>query len=48
MSSIDTFWLADALEARRAIAERHSTEVECLKKPLLYSDNADIPNDSSK
>ena len=30
--SIDTFWLANALEERRAIAERHSTEVECLKK----------------
>ena len=25
-------WLANALEKRRAIAERHSTEVECLNK----------------
>ena len=32
MSSIGTFWLANALGERRAIAERHSTEVECLKK----------------
>ena len=31
MSSIGTFWLANALGERRAIAERHSTEVECLK-----------------
>ena len=31
MSSIDTFWLANALGEHRAIAERHSTEVECLK-----------------
>ena len=31
MRSIDTFWLANAHEERRAIAERHSTEVECLK-----------------
>ena len=34
MSSIDTFWLANALGERRAIAERHSTEVECLNKNL--------------
>ena len=32
MSSIGTFWLANALGEHRAIAERHSTEVECLKK----------------
>ena len=32
MSSIDTFWLANTLGERRAIAERHSTEVECLNK----------------
>ena len=32
MRSIDTFWLANTLEERRAIAERHSTEVECLKQ----------------
>ena len=36
MSSIDTFWLANALGERRAIAERHSTEVECLKKWSFY------------
>ena len=36
MSSIGTFWLADALGERRAIAERHSTEVECLKN-LSYN-----------
>ena len=36
MSSIGTFWLANALGERRAIAERHSTEVECLKKYPRY------------